>query len=390
MLSYNPLKMEIQNPSIGITVNNSLLGVSFTNNELEVSNFPTDYATQDTLNNISLTLNDIRTGALADIISKTDTSNTKLSNIQTNTNGLATQTTLSAIETDTGSIDTKLTTTNTNLSNIDTNTSGLATQTTLNSLLTSVETPQMTRYFNDNNLFTIYQRFGNFGSANTYYYEPINWPSGPTFLAMSGGATSFNFGLSSSSTNDTGKDVFIEGWDVNGVKISETLTLDATNSQTKVVSVNTYGGISRFEEADRFGNGDVYVYNQSESVSAGVPTNAYACSVSGNNYINRGFLGSVRVPNGKKIVIHSIQLNKIAGSDNHRIQLFYGAGTYGQMSQVPIQSEWLVDKTYNLQFDHWLPTTQTANAYDYLFLTAYSNSIDANAIIDIQLTFSFI
>ena len=446
MLSYNPLKMEIQNPSIGITVNNSLLGVSFTNNELEISNFPTDYATELTLSSIDnrlttsnthlSTLNltngylnniDSQTSELEQLLIRIDTNtdsiDTKLSTTNTNLTGLATQTTLSAIETDTGSIDTKLTTTNNNLSNIDTNTTGLATQATLNTTnthlvnittyinttntnLSNIETDttsidtklttiidgNFTNKYNNNKLFTITQRLGNFSASGTYYWNQYN---DTKYIRIDPGVNTV--AISSSNVNDTNMDFYIEGYNADGDKLSEILT---SNGQTKVSSSNSYIGITDFLYASNSGaknNGTVYLYRNSESITNGVPdTFKYAC-ITNADRTKKGYIGHIYIPDGKTLQIHNIQINKCGGSSNHNILLnkIHIEGSWSPLhigSKGMIIGEWICSANHFFDYQgSWMIANNTSsiNASVVVF-EALSSAVDTSAIIEIKVSFSFI
>lgn len=203
--------------------------------------------------------------------------------VQSNNSNLATENTLTGIENETakitqthsntatndgnvlvagvnssGNVDRLLTddngSLNTNIERFVGNTinlnNGTASTGTLRMVLASDSNLKTQNYFirryNANKLFSIVTRLGNFGSASTYYVNPYNFV-GTAYGEQSTGTT---VAISSSSSSDTGSKFYIEGYSTSNELISEFITTDGTDGQTRVTSANTYNSVTKFENAD--------------------------------------------------------------------------------------------------------------------------------------------
>lgn len=242
-------------------------------------------------------------------------------------------------------------------------------------------------------IYTIHSKLGNFGSADTIYRVPFN-DTGISYKTIEGTETLV---MSSTDSGDQNCQIYIEGYDVNGDRISQRLTTNAGDGQIKSGGSSTdYCSITRFSPAQDMSTlgGTFYLYKSSIVPVAGVPSEYY-CKFVGPSGNNDSLIHWINLPNNKSFYLNKLIIRKLAGIYNHRLLFIRGEKSTNtfQSGEYRILFEVLCDKSYieikDMIFRYPINATNNAMVFG-VFFKSNATASDTAAEIDVSIDFSII
>jgi hypothetical protein len=244
--------------------------------------------------------------------------------------------------------------------------------------------------------FQIYSEISNYGSgfvATNTYSKPDSFDTAETSgwpVNIAGAALD----LASASSADTSLNIYIEGYDADGVRIIEKIALDATDAQTVVTTTNTtFIGITTVKTVNSNAtvNGIVSVARTGLSWTSGNPPDAI-CQIVAGTTIKQADINVIRIPPNKNLVFLELEIGLISGTQNQQVQLIKTSGTdvYGA-TNIQMVQKWSTSIFKAIDYNGGLiiPFTGDGSAVESYLLRVYSLVTDATGSAKIRCVFTF-
>lgn len=240
--------------------------------------------------------------------------------------------------------------------------------------------------------FEITAYFSNFTSGSNNF-TPDNFVDSFGLLFT----TQTQLEMASDSATDTSRTLFIQGYDNSGVKISEILALDGSDSRTEVTSVNSYMSVTNFQydNIPRSWNGIISLADDSATWTNGNPSSALA-QIPADATTNQAYISYLTTPDNKKMVLHQLefQLIEYTASTDHQMLELVKVNT----NPSPFTQDWeLLDSwrvTDNLKLLNYdagrIITHHRLDNNEVIFFRIRGLNTDANGLIKVRCLFSWL